>query len=369
MKTYQKNLILAILLIGLIFIASCTPVSKQNTIQKKELNPIKIAFVSSMTGDAGRWGQEVKKGFDFALNELNSKGGINGRQIKVIYEDDECDANKGALAFNKVIELDKVKILTGTVCSSVAMAGMNKVKSNNVLYIASGATSPEVTKQSKNVFRLWVADDYEAKALADYAIEKLGAKTFGVIACTDNPACIALKSNFIKQVEKHNKTITDTEKYVTSDKNIRTELTKLIKDNPDAVYLMAYPKNTALYINQLKELGYKGKILTYSPAITAEGVIEQIKDKSNIYYVSSIEKKETDFWQKYKQKTGEDADSLIALGYDSMKIIEAGLKQCGENNDCIRDYFYANKFPLSRGIIQFDENGDLTGISFEGHKV
>ena len=360
--------IVSLLILTIIIISGCDQSKEANVV--KEINkPIEVAFISSMTGDAGIWGHQVKKGFDFALDEINSNGGISGRIIKVIYEDDECNPNKGISAYNKVIELDNVKIITGTVCSSVAMASMNKVKENNILYLASGASSPEVTKQDDKVFRLWVADNYEAKALAEYASKTLNLDSFGILACNDNPACTALETSFSETIKKNGKEITGVNYYVTRDKDVKTELTKLISDNPKGIYLITQSPQAALFINQLRGFGYDGKIFTYSPAITAEGVIDQIKDKKNIYYVSAVSKQETDFWERYKAKTGEDADLLVALGYDSMKMIEAGLRECGENNNCIRDYFFANEFPLSRGTIKFDSNGDLTGVKFEAHKV
>jgi len=364
----HKKMTIIMLIIGIVIIAGCTQTQHSNVVKEIE-EPIKIAFISSLTGDAGIWGQQVKKGFDFALDEINSQGGINNKKIKVIYEDDECDAKTGTSVFDKIIYIDKADIITGTVCSSVAMASMNDIIENDILYIVPAATSPEITKQSDNVFRLWVSDDYEAKALAEYAADNLQLEKVAILSCSDQIASKALEENFIETFKKENREITGTEKYISTDKDVKTQLTKLMSKNPEAIYLLTPPEQTALFIKQLKDLGYKGKILTYSPAITSEGVIEQINNKENIYYVSAVSKEETNFWGEYKQKTGEDADALVALGYDSMKIIEAGLKQCGENNDCIRDYFFANEFPLSRGTIKFDKHGDLTGVKFAAHKV
>ncbi|MFA5022791.1 MAG: ABC transporter substrate-binding protein [Candidatus Paceibacterota bacterium] len=112
-----------------------------------ETGPIKIGFISALSGEAGVWGQNLKEGFDFALKEINDKGGVNGRKIEVYYDDDKCDATAGVTAFNKAIDLDKVKIITGSVCSSVAMSVAKKTQESGVLYIASGATNPDVPKQ------------------------------------------------------------------------------------------------------------------------------------------------------------------------------------------------------------------------------
>jgi len=96
---------------------------------------IKIGYVSALSGDAGIWGQSLKKGFDFAIQEINEEGGIDGKLIKPVYENDECDAKKGIDAFNKIIKLDRIKIVTGTVCSSVAMSVAPITQENKILYL------------------------------------------------------------------------------------------------------------------------------------------------------------------------------------------------------------------------------------------
>lgn len=75
-----------------------------------ETGPIKVAFISSLMGDAGVWGQSLKKGFDFALDEINKNGGINGRQIQAMYQDDQCTATAGVSAYNQAVVIDKVKM-------------------------------------------------------------------------------------------------------------------------------------------------------------------------------------------------------------------------------------------------------------------
>ena len=327
---------------------------------------IKIGFISALSGDAGVWGQSFKKGFDFAVNEINENGGINGKKIEVIYEDDGCDATTGITVFNKIIDVDKIKIITGTVCSSVAMSVAKKTQENRVFYMASAATHPDVPKQGDLVFRIWVSDAYEAKELAKYAVINLGLKKIAIAYFNDNPAGVALKDNFKETIETNGGEITRIEAYNSAEKDFRTSLAKLMQDNPDGLYLAAVPEQTPLIVNRARELGYNGYIFLYGPSVLSEGISEKINDKSKIYYASPITEKATEFWQKYKEKTGTEADLLVAGGYDSMKLIEYSLKKCGENNDCIRDALLGLKdYQITRGIISYDKDGDLTDVEFE----
>jgi branched-chain amino acid transport system substrate-binding protein len=171
-------------------------------------------------------------------------------------------------------------------------------------------------------------------------------------------------------VESLGGVIVDTEQYLSTERDFKTALTKLISAKPDAVYLMALPQQTSSIINQARTLGYKGIILAYSPSITSQGVVDRISNKDNIYYSTPVNQQQTDFWSAYKAKTGQDADQLIALGYDSLKIIAAGLDQCGEDNKCIADYFIKVKdYQSARGALNFDSERNLTDIKFETIKL
>jgi len=337
---------------------------------RKPTGDIKIAYISALSGEAGIWGQSLKRGFDFAVEEINSNGGIDGRRIQVIYEDDECDASKGVTAFNKAIDIDKVKIITGTVCSSVAMSVAPKTQANRILYIATAATNPDVPKQGDLIFRLWNSDAYEAKEMGKYAVNSLGFKKLSILYFNDNPAGIALKDSFKESVESNGGAIVSTEAASSTEKDFRTILIKIIKDNPDGIYVAAIPGETPLAVNQARELGYKGVIFLYGPSILSAGIPEKIEIKDDIYYPLPLTIKETSFWDDYKQKTGLDADLLVGGGYDSMKLIEYGLKLCGENNNCIRDKILTLKdYQTTRGKISFDKDGDVEGVQYEIKKL
>lgn len=358
--------ILIILVLALIVVSLVLISLTGYTVNSPSEEEIKIGFISALSGDAGVWGQSFQKGFDFAVDEINSGGGIDGRKIKVIYEDDACDATTGISAFNKIIELNDVKIITGTVCSSVAMSVAKKTQENRVFYMASAATHPEVPKQGDLIFRVWVSDAYEAKELAKYAINNLELEKLAIIYFNDNPAGIALKDNFKESVEANGGEITKTEAHTSQEKDFKTNLIKLMSDNPDGIYIAATPEQTPLIINRARELGYEGILFVYGPSILSEGIPEKIISKEEIYYASPITKKETEFWNNYKKETGTDADLLVSGGYDSMKLIEYGLKNCGEDNDCIRDSLLNLKdYTITRGTISYDNYGDLTGVEFE----
>jgi branched-chain amino acid transport system substrate-binding protein len=332
----------------------------------KETEYIQVAYISSLSGEAGVWGESLKKGFDFAVQEINEGGGINGKLIKPVYENDECDAKKGIGAYNKIIKIDNVKIITGTVCSSVAMSVSPITQENQILYMASGATHPEVTRQGDFIFRVWASDSYEAKEIAKFSVNTLKLNSFGIIYFDDNPAGISLKENFEKTILENNKKILISETINSKQMDFRTNILKIINQNPEGIYVASTPEQMPVIINQIKSLNYKGKIFLYGPSALAQGTFEKINNKENIYYPEPITIYQTNFWKNYKEEKGEEADLLISGGYDSMMLIRDGLLMCGEDNECIRDYWLSLKdYTITRGNISYDSTGDVSGIDFE----
>jgi len=325
-----------------------------------------IGYATPLTGDASSWGVPSQKGFEFGIAEINKSGGVNGKQIKVMYEDDKCDAKEGLNAFTKLINLDNAKIITGTMCSSVAKAVIPLTEENKIFYLASGASEDSVPRLGEYVFRLWVSDAYEAKAIADYSIDNLKLKTFGVIYVEDHVASKSLKERFIETVKQNNANVIVEDSVLSASKSFSSAISKMTSNNPDAIYVPATPEVLIQLINEIKITGYRGKILAYGAAMLSAGTIDKISDKKNLYYPQPKDIRETKFWKNYKEKTGEDADLLTALGYDSAMFVKEGLEKCGENTDCIKDLFKNRKnWQTTRGEYSFDQYGDIEEVPFE----
>ncbi len=365
MESKTRIFVISSALIILVIVA-ITTVSTTGLFGLTNKNTIKIGFTTPLSGDAAAWGISIKEGFDYKVKQINNSGGINGKIIEIIYEDDQCDAKQGVIAFNKLIDTDKVKIITGSACSSVALAVIPITQQNRVLYLASGATEDSVPRQGDLVFRIWPSDFYETKVIANYAINKLILKNFATIYVSDYISSKSLNNKFIEIIKENNKNILIQESVLTQNKDFTTTITKVLDKNPEAIYIPAQPEITVLLINQLKKLGYKGYILPYGAALQTEGVLNSIYSKEKIIFAEPKRLQLTSFWKEYKADTDKEADTLSALGYDSALLLELGLKECGESNECIKNYWLNTKeFNLTRANISFDQYGDADGFEFE----
>ena len=352
-----------IMIVALIVLTACSA-TPTNQIQEEQ---VKIGFAAPLSGEFSTWGQAIQKGFEFGLEELREQGTDN---LKVVYEDTDCDAAKGIQAYQKLTSIDNVKIITGTICSRVALSAHPQIKDKDILFLSSGASHPDVPKLGENVFSLWVADDYEARILGRYSREELKAKTATIIYLVDHPTGNLIKEEFTKTFTSNGGEILDAIQITGKQKDLTTTVTKAIAKNPDTIYLVADPSNAALLIQKIREQDYHKPLLIYGPSITSEIFETQVENKKNLYYAYSKEMQQTDFWKSYKEKTGEEPDPIIALGYDSIMLINEATSKCESDTDCIISYLKnLDIIQTTRGNFTFDEYGALANVSFEVFKV
>ena len=114
----MKKTLITVLALSLV-LSGCLKTSEEKEV-KEEV--IKIGVILPLTGNAAVYGLSAKEGIDLSLEDINNTGGINGKTIQMIYEDSQCDSTKAVSAAHKLINIDKVQIIIGHICSNAAMA-------------------------------------------------------------------------------------------------------------------------------------------------------------------------------------------------------------------------------------------------------
>ena len=114
MKSIHKLVLGVVLVIGVVAVVIATankPTSPSSTQTQKATSPIVVGFSAPLSGDAAAWGEPAKKGAELAVAQINAQGGINGRPLQVIYEDDACDPKQGLSVLQKFLSIDKVDVV------------------------------------------------------------------------------------------------------------------------------------------------------------------------------------------------------------------------------------------------------------------
>ena len=142
---------------------------------------ILVGEYGSLTGTEATFGQSTHNGIMMAADEINGAGGINGRKIKIITEDDQSKSEEAVTAVQKLISQNQVVAVLGEVASSSSIAAAPICQNSKVPMITPSSTNPEVTKKGEYIFRMCFTDDYQGHSMADYVAKQVGVKTAAIL--------------------------------------------------------------------------------------------------------------------------------------------------------------------------------------------
>lgn len=213
---------------------------------------LKIGAYLPLTGWAANYGEDAKRGIDLAVEEVNSKGGIGGKTVEVIYEDSGGNPKQAVSAVRKLINIDKVPIIIGGLFSHEALAIGPICQSSRVPAIATQASHQDVTKPGEFIFRIAPPMGMEYLML-EYAYKVLGARRYaGLVFSTD------MGRTSMKIAEKHfpelGGKIARIEFFPMGTTDFKTHLLKIKQENPDVIEIKGGIKETAQIIKQMQEL-------------------------------------------------------------------------------------------------------------------
>jgi len=367
----MKKIILSVLVLFALIISACA-VQQQapsgETMQKKELQgSYKIGVMYPLSGDGAAYGIPLQATTKIAADEINAKGGVNGKKLELIYEDSKCNPKDGNAAAQKLINIDKVKVIIGGACSGETLGAAPLANDNKVVLISPSATSPDITAKGGDfVFRLAPSDAFAGIIAAYYSFTDLSAKKAAIISESTDYAQ-GLRRVFKENFEKLGGTIVADETYNPEDTDFRTQVTKVKAANPDVIYLV--PQTTpkgVLLIKQIKEAGVKTQLLTAEVLIGRNVIKDNAADVEGLIGIEQRfddkSSKPAALLAKYSQQSGEEPafPAYMSAAYDIVYLISDAIAKNGYDGEKIRDYFYAVKdYDGAVGKVTLDKNGDV----------
>ncbi|MDY4674536.1 MAG: ABC transporter substrate-binding protein [Treponema sp.] len=292
---------------------------------KKTSDTIKIGGIFPLSGSVAVYGTECRNGVELAINEINAAGGINGKMLELVAEDDEGSPEKSVNAYKKLVTKDKCSIIIGSLTSGCTAAISSLAQAQKVLLLAPAATQTDITDAGDYVFRACFIDPFQGTVGGKFALEDLGAKNAAVLYDVQNDYSIGLYENFKVVFEQGGGKVVAEESYSTGDKDFNAQLTKIKTTNPDVVYLPDYYGTVALIAKQLRAQGINAPIVG---ADGWDGIIDNAGDEvlngfySNHYAADSTDGKVVTFVNSYKAKYGSTPVSFAALGYDCVYLLK-----------------------------------------------
>ena len=350
--------------------------------------PIKVGVYGSLTGSTATFGQSTQKGIDLAFEEINAKGGVKGRPLQALHEDDQGKPEEAAAVVQKLIDQDKVVAVLGEVASSRSMAAAPICQAAGIPMITPSSTNPKVTEMdgpngpvvADYIFRACFIDEFQGRVMADFAANDLGAKKVAILTDVKNDYSVGLAGFFKARYEELGGTVVSEASYSEGDKDFNGLLTKMKSSAPDLIVIPGYYTEVGLIAQQARGLGLQQPLLGgdgwESPKlIEIGGSALEGAYYVNHYSPASPQPVVQEFVAKYQAKYGEEPDSIAALAYDSANLLAHAMSEAPSlKGSDIRDHIAAVKeFPGVCGKISFDEWHNpvksATVLKVEGGKI
>ncbi|MDR2185110.1 MAG: ABC transporter substrate-binding protein [Treponema sp.] len=349
----------------LVFAALICAVSVFAAGGKQDSNTVAIGAVFPLSGQVAFYGTESRDGALLAIDEINAAGGLLGKQLVLISEDDEGDSAKSVNAFTKLTTRDKVSFILGSSTSGATQAMTALAQQGKVILISPSATNIAITRAGDYIFRACFIDPFQGVVGADFAYNTLKSRRAAVLYDAGADYNTGLAETFKEQFKKNGGQIAADEAYQTGDVDFNAQVTRIRAANPDVVYLPNYYNDVAL---QAKQLRAQGVSCAFLGGDGWDGLVDLIEDAGdevlNGYWSAGFASDTTDprgqvFVKAYQAKFNKPASQFAALGYDSMMLVADGIKAAGTfDTAAVKDAMAKINGPYVTGSIRFDQNRD-----------
>ncbi|HEY3425665.1 MAG TPA: ABC transporter substrate-binding protein [Negativicutes bacterium] len=356
-----------VLLVGLV--SGCSSTASKDV---QPDNVIKIGGVYELTGNTASFGTSAANGAKMAFKEMNTKGGILGKQVQFIVADNKSEPAESANAMSKVISQDKVVAVTGFTVSSNGIAAAAVAEASKIPFVAAATVSSDVTvdkasgKVKDYVFRVCFVNPFQGMVGANFALNTLKAKKAAIMIDNSSDYSKGLTQVFKEEFIKGGGTIVVEEAYLQKDQDFKTILTKLKALNPDMIFLPGYYEEVGKIIKQARELGmnmpFVGGDGWDSPKLVEIGGAQAL---NNSYFVNHYSVEDTSlasktFVEAYKKEYGQIPDAMAVLAYDAAYVLADAITRANSTEpDKIRAALAATKnFKGVTGEISMNESHD-----------
>lgn len=301
---------------------------------KKNVNEIVIGEYSSMTGNTAAYGQENHEGVVMAIEEANQSGGVLGKQIRLVLEDDQSKPEEAKSAVLRLINRAKVVGLIGEITSGRTLAAAPEAQKRKIPMVATFATSPKVTEVGDYIFRVCYIDPFQGEQAARFAVEKLKLKKFAILKDVRSDYSMGLAQYFADTVKQLGGEIVAEEGYSEGDVEFRSQLTTLKAANPQAIFIPGYYTEVGLIARQARELGL------HMPLIGGDGwdspKVAEIGGKAvdNSYYTTAFvaddpDPKVQEFIKKYEWRHHRTPSGVVVMGYEAARLMIDAIRRAG----------------------------------------
>ena len=299
-----------------------------------------IGVMESVTGPGETYGTVMVQAKQMAADEINAAGGINGRPLMLIVEDSKCGAQDAITAYNKLTDVDGVKIILGTSCSGAMLGAAPRAEADGVVLFSASATNPDIAEAGDYIFRTAINDNQLGVDTGNLLWADGVRKLATINETTDYAE--GVRRTTVAQFEKRGGQVVAEERYASDVTDFRSQLTKLLGANPDALHVAAQSEFTGgTIVKQARELDFNGPIYGES-VVTGTTALEIAgEDATGVKGVIPSPDLSTDkgkeFLDSFRSRYGYVTLAwFLGSAYDDVYIAAECLKKTGDDQDAKR---------------------------------
>jgi len=298
---------------------------------------IKVGEYGSLTGSTATFGISSKNGIELFVDNLNVSGGIGGKKIHVLVEDDQSRPEEAATAVNKLIAQDGVVAVLGEVASSRSLAAAPICQNAGVPMISPSSTNPKVTEIGDHIFRVCYIDPFQGMVIAKFARNTLHFSKGAVFRDNKNDYSVGLANYFSEAYKGMGGSIVGDESYSEGDQDFKAQLTNLKGKKPEFIFVPGYYTEVGLIARQARELGLNVPMLG-GDGWVSDRLLEIAQDALNgSYFVNHYYENDPNpivqsFVQSYRKRYNATPDGLAALAYDAAGVLTNAMQQLLEKD-------------------------------------
>ncbi len=327
---------------------------------------IKIASIAPMTGELAKMGEDVSQAIQLAVDQWNAKGGVMGKKIELMIEDDRADPKDAVSVASKVVAQGAVAVI-GHYNSSCTIPASNIYHEAGIVMITPASTNPMVTDRGyKGVFRTCGRDDQQGKVEAEYAAQVL--QTARVAILHDKTTYGQGLSDEFKKNLPASAEVVIHEGITRGDKDFSAVLTKVKVANPDLLMFGGLYGEGGLIVKQMKDLGMTCRFISGDGVFDPEfiRIAGDAAEGAYLSYAPSAESIPTaqQFLKAYTARWPEVGPYSV-FGYDAANVVLEAINVVKSTEGFkVSDYIHHTKFNAATGPLAFDNKGDPTSSPY-----
>ena len=348
---------------AVIIVTSVIVISQNRTHNRgKPTGSVTIGAVLPLSGKSAQYGKWIREGLELGREEINSSGGINGKKLEIIYEDDAANPREAANAMQKLVRIDKVPLVFGSWASSCALAQAPIAESSHTVLMAE-AISPKLRDAGKYVYRIQPDARYYIRELVPFVFRELRLHTVCILY-VNNDFGLDQADVFETEFTKLGGKVLSKEGYSAEATDFRTALLKIKEKNPQAVFVPGYGE-LGIILKQAREIGLTQQFIGSVPAENPDILQTAGKAAEGLIYPHHFDPDSSDelvrkYQDSYKRQYGRPSEGFAALAYDGIRVIAHAIESGGDSPNGIRKKLDTTRaFPGVTGPTAFDDHGDV----------